>query len=148
MKSLSSLLIDKQQIDVPYFDESMPGFVVTLSYVSRDTLKKIRNSSKITKFNRSTHKPEESIDEDLFQKLYCDAAIAGWTGLKISYLAELTLIDIEKLDEDELDTELEYSKENAYDLISTSPSFDTFVAEVMKDFSFFSKKYSKMTKSL
>ena len=142
MKSLKGLLKDKQEIEVPFFDESMEGFTVTFSYVSRDALKKIRDASETTKFNRKTRQPELTMDTDLFQRYYVDAAVKGWKGLKLKYVADLTLIDIEDADDED---ELEYSPENAYDLITTSPVFDSFVSEVMKDFSFFNKRSLKET---
>ena len=82
--SLASLMTPSKtvQIDFPGRD----GFEVSICYLAREELLKLRKRCLSTKFNRKTHQPEESLDEDKFLKEYTKAVIKGWTGLKFSYL--------------------------------------------------------------
>lgn len=144
MSKLKSL-IKEQTIEMPFDEENMPGFIVDLKYVSRNTLQKIAKKAKKVGFDRSTREAKEDLDIDLFQKLYCDASVQGWKGLTYDYLTELLVLDVDSIND--MNEEIEYDKDTAYDLIANSQSFDAFVSTVMKDVSFFNKKSSSTTES-
>lgn len=139
MSKLKSL-IKEQTIEIPFDEETMPGFIVELKYVSRTTLQKMVKKSKKTSFDRQTHEAKEDLDLELFQKLHCDTCVKGWSGLTYEYLAELLVLDLDAIDD--MSEEIEYDKDTAYDLISNSMSFDSFVQSVLKDVSFFNKRPS------
>ena len=123
-------------IDFP----GMNGFSVDLCYLAREELLALRKKCVSKKFNRSTHQAEEIIDDDKFLTEYVKAVIKGWTGLKLSYLEELLLVDTEGMDPDQ---ELPYSLEEAEILMKNSTSFDTWVSESLGDLENFTKNKSQ-----
>ena len=126
--SLASLMTPSKtvQIDFPGRD----GFEVSICYLAREELLKLRKRCLSTKFNRKTHQPEESLDEDKFLKEYTKAVIKGWTGLKFSYLEEFLLVDISDYAPDDL---LPHTQDNAELLMRNSNDFDTWVTDVVGD---------------
>ena len=75
--SLASLMTPSKtvQIDFPGHD----GFEVSICYLAREELLKLRKRCLSTKFNRKTHQPEESLDEEKFLVEYTKAVIKSWT---------------------------------------------------------------------
>ena len=66
-----------------------------------------------------------------------EKAIAGWKGLKVKHLPVLLPVDISAMDASE---EVEYSMEDAIELLKNSTIFDQFVTDTMNDFEQFSVK--------
>lgn len=130
--SLKTLLVPSKDVDSEY--PGMPGFTVSLSFLSRETLQAIRKKATKTTFKK--HQPVESLDDDLFLELYVKAAIKGWKGLTLSYLQNLAPVELAGMD---LTQELEYSEENALYLMKNSGQFDSFVSDVVSDLGNFSK---------
>ena len=128
-------------IDFP----GMNGFSVDLCYLAREELLALRKNCVSKKFNRSTHQAEQIIDDDKFLTEYVKAVIKGWTGLKLSYLEELLLVDTEGMDPDQ---ELPYSLEEAEILMKNSGSFDTWVSDTLGDLENFTKNKSKSASDL
>lgn len=126
--NLKSMLIETKSAWVEY--PGMPGFEVELVNLSRDKLISLRKSCTTTKINRSTRQPQDEVDEKKFVKAFTEATIKSWKGLKLSYLTELVLVDIGVNDPDK---ELDYSPENALDLVSSSSIFDGWVNEAVFD---------------
>ena len=126
--SLASLMTPSKtvQIDFPGRD----GFEISICYLAREELLKLRKRCLSTKFNRKTHQPEESLDEDKFLKEYTKSVIKGWTGLKFSYLEEFLLVDISDYAPDDL---LPHTQDNAELLMRNSNDFDTWVTDVVGD---------------
>lgn len=124
--SLTSLLVSTKTVDAPY--PGFSGLTVSLSFLSREEMLKIRK--KATKITIKNRVPSESIDEELFLSLYCEAVIKGWKGLKLSYVKQLAPIELHGHKDDE---ELPYSKENALALLKASADFDSFVSETSQD---------------
>jgi hypothetical protein len=133
--SLKSLLVPSKEVDSEY--PGMPGFIVSLSFLSRETLQAIRKKATKTTFKK--HTPVEALDDDLFLELYVKAAIRGWKGLTLAYLQNLAPVD---LGENDLSQELAYSEENALYLMKNSGQFDSFVSDVVSDLGNFSKNSS------
>jgi hypothetical protein len=113
------------------------GFEVNLRYLTRDDLLKIRNASLTYKFNKRTRQREEEIDNDKFLDHYAEKAIVGWKGLKVKHLPVLLPVDISSMDANE---NIEYSEEEALELLKSSTVFDQFVTDAMNDFEQFSKQ--------
>ena len=99
------------------------------------------NNTKLTfiKMLEFIHKVTKSkfvLDEDKFLTEYCKAVIKGWTGLKYSYLEELLLVDISKLNPDD---ELPYNQDNAETLMKNASDFDTWLTETVSELENFTK---------
>jgi hypothetical protein len=130
--SLKSLLVPSKSVEVEY--PGMPGFVISLAFLSRETLLNIRKKSTKTSFKN--RQPVEEFNEDLFLQLYVEASVKGWKGFKLNYLEQLAPVD---LTGQELDNELEFTAENALFLMKNSSNFDAFVSEQVSDLGNFSK---------
>ena len=113
------------------------GFKIELVYLNREDLQKIRNRSLTFKFNKRTRQREEEVDNERFLEGYSEKAIAGWKGLKAKHLPVLLPVDISAMDANE---EIEYSSEDAIELLKNSTIFDQFITDCMNDFEQFSKK--------
>jgi hypothetical protein len=136
--SLKSLMKPSMTVSIDF--PGMNGFSVDLCYLAREELLALRKKCVSKKFNRSTHQAEEIIDDDKFLTEYVKGVIKGWTGLKLSYLEELLLVDTEGMDRDQ---ELPYSLEEAEILMKNSTSFDTWVSESLGDLENFTKNKSQ-----
>ena len=132
--SLASLMTPSKTVTIDF-----PGYTsmdVSLCYLGREELLKLRKRCVNTKFDKKTRQPEEVLDEDKFLVEYCKAVIKGWSGLKYRYLEELLLVDVGDLD---LNDELPYTAENAELLMKNSNIFDTWVTETVGELENFTK---------
>jgi hypothetical protein len=129
--SLKTLLVPSKSVQVEY--PGMPGFVVDLAFLSRETLLSIRKKSTKTAFKN--RQATEEFNEDLFLQLYVENAVKGWKGFKLSYLEQLAPVDLKG---QKLDDELEYTPENALYLMKNSSNFDGFISEQVSDLGNFS----------
>lgn len=130
--SLKSLLVPSKSVEVEY--PGMPDFKISVAFLSRETLVNIRK--KATSVAYKNRAPIESVDDELFLKLYVEASIKGWKGLKLSYLAQLAPVD---LTGQNMEDDLGYSDENALFLMKSSANFDSFISETVTDLSNFQK---------
>ena len=126
--SLASLMTPSKtvSVDFPGYD----GMTVSLTYLARDEMLKLRKRCITTKFNKKTHQPEEELDDEKFLTEYCKSVIQGWKGLKFRYLEELLLVEIRDLDPED---ELPHTQENAELLMRNANDFDTWVTETVGD---------------
>lgn len=124
--SLKTLLVPSKQVEVEY--PGMPGFKVSVCFLSRETLVNIRK--KATKTTFKNRQAQEELNDDLFLQLYVQASVKGWTGLKLSYLEQLAPVDLTGQD---LEQELEFTDENALFLMKSSANFDSFISEIVTD---------------
>lgn len=115
----------------------IPGFEVNLRFVSREDLLKIRAASLTYKFNKRTRQREEEVDNVKFLEQYAQHAIADWKGLKIKHLPSLMPVNIAGMNPEEL---VEFTSEDAVELLRNSPIFDQFVTDSLSDFEQFSKQ--------
>jgi hypothetical protein len=129
--SLKTLLVPSKSVQVEY--PGMPGFVVDLAFLSRETLLSIRKKSTKTSFKN--RQAAEEFNEDLFLQLYVENAVKGWKGFKLSYLEQLAPVDLKGQN---MDDELEYTPENALYLMKNSSNFDGFISEQVSDLGNFS----------
>lgn len=129
--SLKTLLVPSKSVQVEY--PGMPGFVVDLAFLSRETLLNIRKKSTKTTFKN--RQASEEFNEDLFLQLYVENAVKGWSGLKLTYLEQLAPVD---LTGQNMDAELGYTPDNALYLMKNSSNFDAFISEQVTDLGNFS----------
>lgn len=130
--SLKNLLVASKTVEVEY--PGMPGFMVSVCYLSRETLQGVRK--KATKTTFKNRQPVEELNDDLFLELYVKNAIKGWKGFKLAYLEQLAPVELGDTD---LEAELEYTEENALYLMKNSVNFDAFISEQVTDLGNFSK---------
>ena len=135
MSKIKSLLVKETSTWVEYPD--IDGFEVNLRYLTREDLLKIRNASLTYKFNKRTRQKEEEVDSAKFIELYAEKAIAGWRGLKIKHLPLLVPVDITGMNPNE---SVEYTEEDAVEMLKNSTTFDQFVSDTLNDFEQFSRK--------
>ncbi len=124
--SLKSLLVPSKSVTVEY--PGMTGFSLSLSFLSREELMKIRKKATTTSFKN--RQPIESLNDDLFLQLYVDGCIKGWTGLQFSFLEKLAPVDVSEQKPEDC---LGYSRENALFLMRASADFDAFISDTVTD---------------
>ena len=129
------MIAEQSSVWVEYPD--IDGFEVNLKYLTREDLMKIRNASLTYKFNKRTRQREEEVENDRFLENYAEKAILGWKGLKVKHMPALMPVDISGMDANE---NIEYSNEDAVELLKNSTVFDQFITDTMNDFEQFSKK--------
>lgn len=124
--SLKSLLVPSKSAEVEF--PGYEGFKLSLSFLSREELTKIRK--KATKVEFKNRQPVETLNDEVFLSLYVSACIKGWEGLKFSYLEQLAPVDVSAQKADDC---LGFSQENALYLMKASADFDAFVSETVTD---------------
>jgi len=132
--SLQSLMIPSKEVEL-----EMPGYEglkVTVTYLARSELMKLRKKCVTSKWDKKTHKPEDVFDEDKFLALYTDAIIKTWSGFKYSYLEELLLVDLNDLDSDD---EMPHTSDNAQTLMKNSSDFDSWISDAVGTLENFTK---------
>ena len=125
---LKSLLVDTKTVWVEF--PGLDGFEVELANLSRKELVALRKRCTINKFNRKTRGFEEYLDEEKFIVEFTNATVKGWKGLKLGYLEDLVLVDLQNADPEK---ELPWSVENAQHLVENSSEFDNWLNEVVFD---------------
>jgi len=125
---LKSLLVDSKTTWVEF--PGLDGFEVELANLSRKELQNIRKECLQNKFNRKTRAFEESLDDEKFVRLFAEKTVQNWKGLKLKYLEDLILVDLTGQD---VESELNYTLDNAYLLVENSSEFDNLLNEVVFD---------------
>ena len=132
---LKSLLVDSKTTWVEF--PGLDGFEVELANLSRKELVALRKRCTSNKFNRKTRAFEEILNEEKFLVEFTEATVKGWKGLKLKFLEELLLVDLKNND---VDSELDYSDDNAKQLVENSTEFDNWLNEVVFDLENFRTK--------
>jgi hypothetical protein len=112
----------------------LEGFVVTLSYASRQLTRDITKSATVTKM--TVNGPSNEFDNDKFIEAFCANVIKGWKGLTRAHLSKLLPID-EDGSPDEL---IDFDLENVTYLMKNSTLFDTWINKVVFDLDQFRNK--------
>lgn len=128
--NLKDLLVPSKDVEVEY--PGMPGFKINVVFLTREKLVSIRKSATKTTFKN--RQPVEEMDDDVFLKLYVEAAIKNWSGLTFAYLEQLAPIDMTGQDPENT---LAFSKDNALFLMKSSANFDGFISEKVTELSNF-----------
>ena len=125
---LKNLLVDSKTtwVEFPGLDK----FEVELANLSRKELVALRKRCTEQKFNRKTRGFEETLNDEKFIKEFTSSTVKGWKGLKLEYLEDLLLVDLKGQDPSD---ELEYTSENAEQLVENSNEFDNWLNEVVFD---------------
>lgn len=125
--SLKSLMTPSKTVEFDY--PGCEGFKVSLCYLAREELLKLRSRCVSNVFNRKTRGYEEKMDDEKFLTEYTKAVVKGWKGLKLEYLKSLVLIG----DVENEDVTLPFTQENVETLMRNSTDFDTWVTEQVGD---------------
>ena len=125
---LKNLLVDVKTAWVEF--PGLDGFEVELANLSRKELLNLRKKCTSNKFNRKTRAFEEVMDDEKFVKEFSQATVKSWKGLKLKYLEDLILVN---LDGQDLESEMNYSVDNALILVENSGEFDNWLNEVVFD---------------
>lgn len=126
--NLSELLVDTKSawVEYPGYD----GFEVEVVNLSRPELTALRKRCLMTKYDKTTRKPVEELNEEKFIAEFTKATIKNWKGFKFKYLQDFVLVDISKVNPDDL---LPYNQDNAKLLVTNSSEFDTWVNDTVFD---------------
>ena len=133
--SLRSLMTPSKTVDFEY--PGCDGFNVSLCYLAREELMKLRNRCTKQVFNRKTRSYEEQMDDDRFLVEYTKGVIKGWSGFKIRFAKNMLLLG--DLTPEQEQQELEFTQENIEVLMKNSNDFDTWVTEMVGDLENFTK---------
>jgi len=124
---LNKLIVPRKEQVVEY--PGMPGLKVSLVYLSKQEMIKLRNKATDSRFYKGQQK--EEVNNELLNDLYIDAVIKNWEGFKYKYLQHFIPIDSSQIDD--MDSELPYTFENARVLMKNSVDFDNWVATQLDD---------------
>ena len=113
-------------VDFPGLD----GFSVEVVNLSRKELTNLRKRCTVQKFDRKTRQVGETLDEEKFVEDFARSVVKNWKGLTLEHLETLVLIDMGDQDSSK---EVDYTTENAEQLVSNSTEFDTWLNEVVFD---------------
>jgi len=135
---LKSLLVDSKTTWVEF--PGLEGFEVELANLSRKELVNLRKKCTINKFNRKTRQFEDELNDEKFVVEFTKATVKGWKGMKLSYLEDLLLVDLKGQDPE---AEMEFTEENAQQLVENSSEFDNWLNEVVFDLENFRSREQK-----
>ena len=138
---LKSLIVDSKTTRVEF--PGLDGFEVELANLSRKELVNLRKRCTQNKFNRKTRAFEESLDDTKFVKEFTASTVKGWKGLKLGYLEDLLLVDLNGQD---IETQLDFTMDNAMQLVENSSEFDNWLNEVVFDLENFRSKKQEENK--
>jgi len=126
--NLSELMVDTKSawVEYPGYD----GFEVEVVNLSRPELTALRKRCLITKYDKTTRKPVEELNEEKFISEFTKATIKGWKGFKYKFLQDFVLVDLSNVDAEK---ELPYTQDNAKLLVTNSSEFDTWINDCVFD---------------
>ena len=132
---LKSLLVDSKTTWVEF--PGLDGFEVELANLSRKELTSLRKKCTTNKFNRKTRQFEDELNDEKFVEEFTKSTVKNWKGLKLEFLQDLLLVDLEGQDATK---EMEFSEANAQVLVENSSEFDNWLNEVVFDLENFRTK--------
>ena len=132
---LKSLLVDSKTTWVEF--PGLDGFEVELANLSRKELTSLRKKCTTNKFNRKTRQFEDELNDEKFVEEFTKSTVKNWKGLKLEFLQDLLLVDLEGQDANK---EMEFSEANAQVLVENSSEFDNWLNEVVLDLENFRTK--------
>lgn len=120
MINLKDVVVQTKTVEVAY--PGLPNFVVSIGYVSRATSRKIIDASRKDVMTNGTVIKVQ--DDDKFIEEFVKEAIIGWKGLTLADVSQLLLVDLGDLDPA---TVVEFSIDNAVQLMRESSAFDNWI---------------------
>ena len=147
MLELKNLILPEKTVTIEF--PECPGFMIDLTFLGKDELQKLQERCTKKKLDHRTRRVYPELDEEEFLSEYVRSTIKGWKGLRFKYLQKFVLVN-DDVDIEAEDT-IEYSHENALNMIKNSSLFDGWVSDITTDLANFtqsnSKKRGKSSKS-
>jgi len=140
---LKSMLLPEKVVTFEYPD--CKGLKFELAYLSKESNQKIFKKCQVKKYNKKTRQYYDELDDDKFLELYVRSIIKGWRGFKIKYLSEFLIADFTDHKDDEL---LDFTEDNALELMKNSVIFDQWVSDIISELENFTKRNSKEKSNL
>lgn len=125
MIDLKKVALETKEAEVEYLGIS--GFMIRVRHVSRVRSQEILEKCQVPQMENGMIVGYEQ-DDAKFVKELAAAAIVGWKGLTVEGVEKLMLVD---LGDQDPDTVVEYSADNAEQLLKSSRSFLTFINETV-----------------
>lgn len=125
MIDLKKVALETKEADVEYL--GIKGFVVRVQHVSRVRSQEILDQSQVPVMENG-HVLRYEQDDKKFITALAKAAIVGWKGLTVAGVEELMLVDLGDVDGDTL---VEYTPENAEQLMTSSRAFLNFINDTV-----------------
>ena len=125
---LKNLLVDIKTTWAEF--PGLTGFEVELANLSRKELVALRKKCTSNTFNRKTRGFEELLNDEKFVVEFTKATVKNWKGLKLKFLEDLVLVNLDGQDGEAL---MEYTEANAHLLVENSSEFDNWLNEVVFD---------------
>ena len=135
---LKKLISSSKTVDIEY--PGVPGLTLTLQYLGKDQLRKLRDRCTTNKFDRKTRQLKEELDQELFVKEFASAAIKGWEGLTMEKLSHLVPMEYSSQDSSK---PIPYTVDNAIVLIENSSELDSWLNDTVFDLENFRKGTAK-----
>ena len=132
--NLNDLIVRSKTIEEEYPEIS--GFFVTIAYLTKDELRKLRKECITIKFSRNAVGVDEDVDLQKFQKKYVEAVIKDWRGLKYKHLNHFFPANISNVDPED---EIKYSTTNALFIMENSNDFDDWITAISSNLASFTK---------
>lgn len=132
---LKSMLLPEKVVSFDF--PGCEGLVFDLAFLSKESNRALYKKCQTTTYDVKRNEIEK-FNDDLFLELYVKSIIKGWKGFKYKYVTELVLADIG----DDPEEELDFTDDNALELMKASTIFDTWISEVIGDLGNFMSKNS------
>lgn len=123
--NLKSLALTSKTAEFAF--PGIPGFKVSLTYLSREAKRKLEDANKVQKIDESSGLPYMDLDIDSYTRAYVEATLSGWTGLTLGNVSSLMLIDESLVDDP--DALIDFDLDTAIQLVKLSERFDAWVTE-------------------
>jgi hypothetical protein len=132
---LKNMLLPEKVVNFEF--PGCEGLSFDLAFLSKESNQALYKKCQKTKFDRNRNEVVE-FDDDLFLQLYVKSVIKGWNGFKLKYVSELVLADVGN----DPELELDFTDDNALQLMKSSTIFDTWISGVISDLGNFTSKDS------
>lgn len=141
MLNIKTLLTDDLTVwaDFPGY----PGFEVNIRYISRDIARKLREENTENVWDSTLKRSREKLKEDQFISAFAKKSVVDWKGLTVKNLRRLLPVKDDLPEGVTDETELDYSEEAAEYLINKSPTFDSWVNDIVMDLESFRNSAKK-----
>lgn len=109
----------------------VPGgnFKLELSYLSPEIMLSIQQQATKRRWDKAAQQQTSIVDRPTSARLLAEACMHGWSGLTVADCARMVALEGVKPEEAKL--EVEFTKENATELIAGCLSFDTWLGSVV-----------------
>lgn len=132
--NIKQIALPTKTVEVAY--SPIPGFVVTIGYISNELTRKLIKDSQESKYDQDNGLTYSETNMEKFGEEFCKHAIVGWKGLTGEALASLMLVDLEG-NGIKPEDEISYSLDNAHTLYLNSAAFAKWVGIQAKNLSLF-----------